>query len=87
MRVLAIMSIIIAMTAGSSAFAQQKSDQSKGLAGSNQIEGQPTEGKQAPIGHRQPTAKDVSPDVVEGTITRTPADKALDQKLKICRGC
>ena len=86
MRRLAIMSIIIAMTAGSSALAQ-KSDQSKGIGKDTQIERQAIEGKEAPIGHRQPTTKDVPPDIAQGTIGRTPADKALDQKLKICRGC
>jgi hypothetical protein len=44
---------------------------------------------QAPVGHRQPTAADISkdlptdPDVAE----RAKRDRELDAKLRICRGC
>jgi hypothetical protein len=39
----------------------------------------------APIGHRQPTAKDVPSG--QGTGVRSPQVDDLDQKLRICRGC
>jgi hypothetical protein len=42
---------------------------------------------QAPIGHRQPKAKDLPADVDEATTAPTPQDKEVDQKLRICRGC
>jgi hypothetical protein len=40
----------------------------------------------APIGHRQPTAKDV-PSSEDDPIKRSPEDEALEKKLKICRNC
>ena len=42
---------------------------------------------QAPIGHRQPTAKDVPPKVEENLDIRSPEDEAIDRKLRICRDC
>jgi len=42
---------------------------------------------QAPIGHRQPGAKDVPPRVEENLGTRSPEDEAIDRKLRICRDC
>ena len=42
---------------------------------------------QAPIGHRQPSAKDVRPKVEEDLGIRSPEDKAIDRKLRICRDC
>jgi hypothetical protein len=39
----------------------------------------------APVGHRQPTAKDV-PDE-QGTGVKSPEAEELDRKLQICRGC
>jgi hypothetical protein len=49
-----------------------------------------TEGRaQAPVGHRQPRAGDLPPDVrrEEGGMVRSPVDRELDQKMQICRGC
>jgi hypothetical protein len=44
-------------------------------------------GGQAPVGHRQPTAKDV-PGQSTPPVTVTKEDRALDKALKgICRGC
>jgi hypothetical protein len=41
----------------------------------------------APIGHRQPQPRDV-PSEEPGEIERIDeADRALDRKLRICRGC
>ena len=42
---------------------------------------------QAPIGHRQPGAKDVPPKVEENLGIRSPEDAAIDRKLRICRDC
>lgn len=42
---------------------------------------------QAPIGHRQPRAKDVPPRVEENLGIRSPEDEAIDRKLRICRDC
>jgi hypothetical protein len=42
---------------------------------------------QAPIGHRQPSAKDVPPKVEENLGIRSPEDEAIDRKLRICRDC
>jgi hypothetical protein len=49
-----------------------------------------TEGRgQAPIGHRQPRPGDLPPDVRrdEGGMVRSPVDRELDQKMRICRDC
>jgi hypothetical protein len=40
----------------------------------------------APIGHRQPAAKDLPPELNE-KLGPSPEDRKLDQKLTICRGC
>ena len=45
---------------------------------------------EAPIGHRQPRAKDLPADIYkpEDPAAAAPAEKALDRKMKgICRGC
>ena len=47
--------------------------------------GQAPRETQAPIGHRQPSAKDVPPAVSDPAPNA--ADRAIDQQLKICRGC
>jgi hypothetical protein len=44
----------------------------------------------APIGHRQPRAKDLPSDIYkpEDPVKAAAAEKALDRKMKgICRGC
>jgi hypothetical protein len=43
--------------------------------------------RQAPIGHRQPGAKDVPPWTEDNIGTRSPEDEMLDRKLRICRDC
>jgi hypothetical protein len=40
---------------------------------------------QAPVGHRQPRAKDVPSE--DNLGRRSPEDEALDGKLRICRDC
>jgi hypothetical protein len=39
----------------------------------------------APTGHRQPTAKDVPPEVNQAPPNA--ANRDIDRQLKICRGC
>jgi hypothetical protein len=39
----------------------------------------------APVGHRQPTAKDVPNE--QDTGVKSPEVEDLDRKLRICRGC
>jgi hypothetical protein len=60
--------IVAALAAGSAALAQNNADQPSASGGSAQTTGransgtgQPTNVREAPIGHRQPTAKDVPP--------------------------
>ena len=41
----------------------------------------------APIGHRQPSAKDVPPSAEKNLGVRSPEDEAIDRGLRICRDC
>jgi len=86
--------IVAALTAGSAALAQNNADQPSASGGSAQTTGQgksgtgqPTNVRQAPIGHRQPTAKDVPPRNEDNLGVRSPEDEAVDRKLRICRDC
>jgi hypothetical protein len=53
--------------------------------------GASTGGRQAPVGHRQPAAKDAPPDqsaTNDNSAKSTDTDRALDKALKgICHGC
>jgi hypothetical protein len=42
---------------------------------------------EAPIGHVQPTLRDLPPGVAETETKRTKAQKEFDKKLQICRNC
>jgi hypothetical protein len=42
---------------------------------------------EAPVGHRQPRARDVPLQSSGGLERLTPEDAAIDRKLVICRGC
>jgi len=42
---------------------------------------------QAPIGHRQPRAIDLPPEVRDAGANPIPAEKEFDKRLRICRGC
>jgi hypothetical protein len=90
--------IVAALAVGSAALAQNNADQpnsadqpsgsgaqTTGRAGSDA--GQPTGVKEAPVGHRQPKAKDVPPQVQDNLGARSPEDQAVDRKLRICRDC
>jgi hypothetical protein len=46
---------------------------------------------QAPVGHRQPTPRDLPPEVRREEQSNaqppTPAQRGIDQELRICSGC
>jgi hypothetical protein len=46
---------------------------------------------QAPVGHRQPTLRDLPPEVrreeQSNVQSPTPAQRGIDQELRICSGC
>ena len=46
---------------------------------------------QAPVGHRQPTIRDLPPEIrreEQSTVqSPTPAQRGIDQDLRICSGC
>jgi hypothetical protein len=42
---------------------------------------------QAPVGHRQPRPQDLPSSVTRREGGSTDADRAIDKKLEICRGC
>ena len=45
------------------------------------------ERSEAPIGHLQPRATDLPPEVRDLGAKPTPAQEEFDKKLRICRGC
>lgn len=85
---------VAALAVGSAALAQNNADRPSGSSGSaettgraNSGAGQPTGVREAPIGHRQPRAKDVPRGIDENLGARSPEDQAVDRKLRICRDC
>jgi hypothetical protein len=96
MRVIAAVScaLVAAVLAGAAA-AQNNPDPSLGRpSGGAQTTGQtdsPTgqvgSGRDAPVGHRQPRAKDLPAGSNESAPIRTPEDQDVDRKLRICRDC
>jgi hypothetical protein len=42
---------------------------------------------EAPIGHRQPSARDVPPGLQDNYGVRSLEDETIDRKLRICRDC
>jgi hypothetical protein len=90
--------IVAALAVGGAALAQNNADQpnntdqpsGSGAQTTGQADsgtGQSTNVRQAPVGHRQPTAKDVPPSVDQNLGARSPEDQAVDRKLRICRDC
>jgi hypothetical protein len=83
--------LLAAVVVGSAAVAQNTPNQpSPPASGSAQTTGQADNNVgqaiwQAPIGHRQPKAKDVPPGVQDNYGVRSPDDVAIDRKLRICR--
>jgi hypothetical protein len=43
--------------------------------------------REAPVGHRQPKAKDLPPGIQDNYGVRSPEDEELRRKLRICRDC
>ncbi len=77
----------IAMTlAMSSAFAQSNETQSP-LSASSQTAGPSQTVNPAHVGHHQPTVKDLPPEVQQSRAAVSPAERELDKRLNICRGC
>ena len=86
--------IVAALAAGSAALAQNNADQPSASGGSAQTTGRANSGtgqatgvREAPIGHRQPSAKDVPQGIDDNLGARSPEDEAVDRKLRICRDC
>jgi hypothetical protein len=78
---------VVAFTDVAAAQATLPGDTQPGMQ--TQGQGQPDPRFKAPIGHRQPRPQDLPPSVqreeTEGRATR--GERALDEKLKICKQC
>jgi len=70
--------VVAALLAWNAAAAQTSSAQTNGQASSVWP---------APVGHRQPTAKDVPRGLQDNYGVRSLEDEAVDRKLRICRDC
>jgi hypothetical protein len=81
MRLVMFAVVVIACLSGG-ALAQNNTDQSPARS---RTTGTPE--RQAPVGHRQPKAKDLPADILQNQQRETPRDKGWDKKLTICRGC
>ncbi len=86
--------LVAAVLLGNAALAQNNPDQppprSSGSAqttGQDDNWGRTNSGKEAPIGHRQPRAKDVPARIEDNLGVRSPEEEAIDRKLRICRDC
>jgi hypothetical protein len=89
-RLIAVSYALVAVTLlWSAAVAQNNPDRlPPATSGSAQSTGRPaSSAREAPIGHRQPKAKDVPSWIEENLGTRFPEDEAIDRKLRICRDC
>jgi hypothetical protein len=94
MRLIAVThGVVAAVVLWSGAVAQNNSNQPPPPSGSsaqtmgqadNNV-GQPI--RQAPIGHRQPRAKDVPSWIQENLGKRSLEDEIIDRKPRICRDC
>jgi len=49
--------------------------------------GDAAQARQAPIGHRQPSTKDLPADVLQREQKLAPSEQRLDKNLTICKGC
>ena len=78
-----IYAFIVTASLSGGALAQNNTNQS--LRDMGTTEG--TTARQAPVGHRQPTVKDLPPDVLQNEQRATPSDKKGEKKSTICKGC
>jgi len=81
---------LIPVLAVGSAFAQNNPDPKQARPAEPQTIGQgyrAGEVPEAPIGHRQPRAIDLPPEVRDAGAKPTPAQEEFDKRLRICRGC
>jgi hypothetical protein len=85
--------LLAGVVVGSAAVAQNNPNQpSPPAGGSAQTTGQADNNpgqaiREAPVGHRQPRAKDLPPGVQDNYGVRSPEDEAIRRKLRICRDC
>jgi len=87
-RAIAVSNALIAATLLWSAAAAQNDQRPPATNGSAQSMSNPATGAwEAPIGHRQPRAKDVPSWIEKNLGTRSPEDQTIDRKLRICRDC
>jgi hypothetical protein len=95
MRVVAVSCALVAVAvlAGAAA-AQNKLDPASRPSGGAQTTG-PTDStagqvgseREAPVGHRQPRARDLPASPNESAPIRSPEEQEVDRKLRICRDC
>jgi hypothetical protein len=84
--------LVAAVLLGNAAVAQNNPDQppprSSQTTGQTEDNwGRTSSGREAPIGHRQPRAKDVPSAAEDNLGVLSPEDQAIDRKLRICRDC
>ena len=96
MRVIAVSyALIAAAVLAGAAAAQNNPDPSVGRSSggaqttgqSDSTTGQVQSGREAPVGHRQPRARDLPAGPNEAAPIRSPEDVDVDRKLRICRDC
>jgi hypothetical protein len=78
---LVIYAIVVIAGLSGNALAQNNSDQTS----TNKKQG--IVGRQAPIGHRQPTLRELPPDVLQREQALPPGNQKFDKTLTICKGC
>src|SRR5215471_4993937 len=94
MRVVAMSYVLVAAAVLAGAAAAQNNPD----PASRQSGGAPTTGqtgtagqaggvREAPVGHRQPRAKDLPASPNESAPIRSPEEQDVDRKLRICRDC
>jgi len=87
--------VLAALMMSSAAVAQNNPKQPSQLASASaqttgqadNSHGQANRVWEAPIGHRQPSARDVPARLQDNYGVRSLEDEAIDRKLRICRGC
>ena len=96
MRVIAVSyALVAAAVLTGAAAAQNNPDPSLGRSSggaqttgqTDSTAGQVESGREAPIGHRQPRARDLPAERNETAPIRSPEEQDVDRKLRICRDC